>query len=800
MKRLEKWYKKLRALLIISWYTVFYYKKDIKENWVLLDSKNGKDLGSNLLRIAEELMNNPEYRSYRIFISCNKEKREEIQKMAERYGLQRAKFIAEGRFHYAKAIALAKYLFTDTSFPAWYAKKEGQVITNTWHGTPLKMMGKDVEDRSYDMGNVQKNYLIADYLVYPSDYMRDVMVSAYFLKNLYQGKILCSGYPRNSVFFDEKRREEMRKELGFEKKKVYGYMPTWRGNLKNIDSEKNTDQLEYFFMLLDREFNEDEIFYVRLHPFIGDKINYASYKHIRPFPEGYEPYDILNACDCMVTDYSSVMFDYANTGRKIVLFVYDYEFYMDERGAYVAMSKFPFPKVRTVKALVEELRRPKEYKDEDFRQKFCQYDGSEVAKRLCRHIIGGQKEFEEFDSHYNGKENVLIYSGSLAKNGITTALLNLLENLDTQKRNYFITFRSGYLRKEPERIKMLPKGVGFLPIPNVRQYSYGESKAIQKYFEENDGRPSVLRKVDRFYQRLYQRNFGHCHFDWVLHFHGYEKEVINMFLHAPARRAIFVHNDMISEIRTKGNQHEPTLRRAYHDYDKVVPVTEDIYGFTLELGQNSANLQVVNNCHDWKSVLRKSEQKLEFEKNTLCNVFLSDLEEILNSDARKIITIGRFSAEKGHAMLLRAFDRYHKENPNSYLIIIGGYGALYEQTLVLANSLPSARHIVIIRSIANPMPILKRCDLFVLASFYEALGLVLLEADTLGVPVISTDIPGPKGFMEEHGGMLVSVDEQGIYEGIKAFDRGEVKAMCVDYEKYNENAVEQFEKLLEGEA
>ena len=157
MKRLEKWYKKLRALLIISWYTVFYYKKRHKKRigcW--LDSKNGKDLGSNLLRIAEELMNNPEYRSYRIFISCNKEKREEIQKMAERYGLQRAKFIAEGRFHYAKVIALAKYLFTDTSFPAWYAKKEGQVITNTWHGTPLKMMGKDVEDRSYDMGNVQK--------------------------------------------------------------------------------------------------------------------------------------------------------------------------------------------------------------------------------------------------------------------------------------------------------------------------------------------------------------------------------------------------------------------------------------------------------------------------------------------------------------------------------------------------------------------------------------------------------------------------------------------------------------------
>ncbi len=799
MKRLQKLLKKLLDLLVVSWYIRYYYRPVVKDRWVLLDSKNGKDLGSNLLRIAEELSRNPDYKEYRIFLSCNKDKREQIRAMAARYRL-RVTLIKETRFRYAKVIGLAKYLFTDTSFPAWYAKKKGQVITNTWHGTPLKMMGKDVADRSYDMGNVQKNYLIADYLIYPSDYMKDIMVSAYFLEQLYQGKILCSGYPRNSVFFDEARREEVRGQLPFAGKKLYGYMPTWRGNLKNIDSEKNTDLLEYFFAQLDEELTDEEVFLVRLHPFIHDALDYGKYRHIQPFPEEYEPYDILNVCDCLVTDYSSVMFDYANCGQKIILFVYDYEFYMDERGAYVSLRDFPFPKVRRVEELVRELRLPKEYDDRAFREKFCQYDGEQVPAKLCRQIFRGEQVFPEERTCHNGKENVLIYSGSLAKNGITTALLSLLKNIDLTERNYFITFRSGYLRRDPLRIQMLPEGVGFLPIPNVRMHSYGESKAVKKYFEKNDTSRAVMKKVDRFYQRLYQRNFGHCHFDAAIHFHGYEKEVINLFQHADATRMIFVHNDMVSEIRTKGNQHEPTVRRAYHDFEKVVPVTQDIYEFTLQLGGRKENLQVVNNCHDWQAVLAKATQELAFEANTSSTVRLEELKEILDSDARKFITIGRFSPEKGHDMLMEAFDRYHKENPDSYLIIIGGYGAIYDQTVALAGALSCGKNIVIIRSIANPMPVLKKCDLFILSSHYEALGLVLLEADTLGVPVISTDIPGPRGFMTEHHGMLVPESAQGLYEGMLAFDRGEVQPMNVDYAAYNRQAVQEFENLFEGGA
>lgn len=800
MKRLKKFLLKIRGLLLIAWYTLFYYKPQLKESWILVDSKNGKDLGSNMLRIAEELTHNPAYRGYKVYIACNKDKKDEVRKMMQVYQLRGAKLIKHNGFRYAQIMGSAKYLFMDTSFPAWFAKKENQVITNTWHGTPLKMMGKDVENRAFDMGNVQKNHLIADYLIYPSDYMRECMTSAYFLDHLYQGKILCSGYPRNSVFFEEDRREKLRKELHLEGKRLYGYMPTWRGVLKKMDSTKITNQLEYYFMYLDERLEDDEIFFVRLHPFVANDIDYSAYRHIRTFPEGYEPYDILNICDCMVTDYSSVMFDYANSGKKIILFVYDREFYMDERGVYVSIDTFPFPQVRSAKNLLAELRKPKQYDDTEFRKKFCQYDGEKVAEKLCRHIVKGEKVYEEHTAEQNGKENVLIYSGSLAKNGLTTALLSLLANVDREKRNYFITFRSSSMKKFPERVNLLPKDVGFIPIHNMGNFSLGERTAIQQYFEKNNTSASVMRKLDRFFKRLYQRNYGSCKFDYVIHYAGYEKEIINMFLHADAKRVIFVHNDMVEEIKGKGNQHELTLKRAYHDYDKVVPVTTDIYESTLKIGENKENIQIINNCHDYKSVIEKSKKELCFDTDTLCNVRIDELNQVLNSDAQKFITIGRFSPEKGHSLLLKAFDKYHKQNPNSYLIMIGGYGVLYEQTLGQAQGLASSSHIIIIRSISNPMPILKKCDLFILSSLYEGLGLVLLEADTLGVPVISTDIVGPRGFMKEYGGYLVEPNVKGIYNGMKAFDQGKVKAMHVDYEAYNRNSIAQFEKLFEGEA
>ena len=130
------------------------------------------------------------------------------------------------------------------------------------------------------------------------------------------------------------------------------------------------------------------------------------------------------------------------------------------------------------------------------------------------------------------------------------------------------------------------------------------------------------------------------------------------------------------------------------------------------------------------------------------------------------------------------------------LILIGGGGDLYEKTIEKAEKLGLAQAVIFIYSIENPMPILKRCDLFLLSSFYEGLGLVLLEADTLGLPLISTNVSGPRGFMKAHGGRLVDSTAEGLLEGMHSYRRGEITPLKVDYEKRNQQAVKTFLDLL----
>jgi CDP-glycerol glycerophosphotransferase len=145
---------------------------------------------------------------------------------------------------------------------------------------------------------------------------------------------------------------------------------------------------------------------------------------------------------------------------------------------------------------------------------------------------------------------------------------------------------------------------------------------------------------------------------------------------------------------------------------------------------------------------------------------------------------------------MNAFNTFYQNHKDSYLIIIGGYGNLHQKTVDYAKRLSCGNNIIIIKSILNPICILKKCDLFILSSFYEGLGLAILEADTVGVPVISTDIPGPKSFIMQNKGYLVENSEAGILQGMNDFISGKVKVMNIDFEEYNNNCKIQFENLL----
>lgn len=788
--------KKIKGLKVIkrnSYYIKHYYKDSLDDRLILLESKNGSDLAGNIFHILKAL-SNKEYENYKICLIVADGKKEELRQKIENNHLRQVEYVDMMSKRHFKILATAKYIFTDTSLERIYIKKKGQIITNTWHGTPLKYMGRQVENRIYAMGNVQKNLLMSDYLVYPNDFMREKMVDAYGLEGLYQGTILCEGYPRNSVFFDPNAGSHIRKELGLEGKDVFIYMPTWRGLLTNKESDKLLFSISYFMKPLDRMLTDDQVFYIKLHPFVEKGMDFSEYKHIKPYPDQYDVYEFMNMCDCLVTDYSSVFFDFANTRKKVVMFAYDEAEYMKQRGMYLQLGDLPFPIAKTAEQLIQELNKPKDYDDTEFLKRCCTYDGPNAAERICQHVILGKKVCKEMSIYDPKKEKVLLYGSTLAKNGLTTALVNLLHNLDLDKRDYYVTFKESFLRKTPLRVQQIPEGVGMLPISSEPAFTYLEKYAWDQYFKKSKNSKFIQKYITRLFKREVEKHFGSVNFSCVIQYAGYEALMIKMFQAFDTKRVIFVHNDMYEEARKKGNQHWLTIEEAYNEYDKVAVVTQDIMAATKKISAKEENKVVVNNCHAYKEVLEKAKAKLAFDPETTGNVTVEELQEILASDMTKIINIGRFANEKNQIMLIDAFEKFQKKNPNSCLIIIGGYGPLYNKIVSYAEE--KVAKIVVLRAMQNPFTVLRDCDLFILASTYEGLGLTILEADTLGIPVISTNIPGPKGFVEEHGGYLVEPTVKGLKDGMQAFMKGEVKTMNVDFEEYNKNAVKQFESLL----
>lgn len=794
--------KKIKTLKnkVVTWtklgaYYRVYEKSPLKDKLILIESKNGDDLAGNMFAIVREL-SQPAYKDFTVYLAIKKPKKAFFQKLLVKNALTNVQFVYMNTRKYYRLLATAKYLFLDTSFARDYIKKDGQVITNTWHGTPLKLMGKEVTNRVYAMGNVQRNLQMADYLVYPNQKMKDIMFKAYCLENTYNGTILWSGYPRNAVFFDKKREEEIRRALGFENKKVYVYMPTWRGTLTDLKSTAQVDELEYLLGRLDKQLDDDMVLLAKLHPFVKDALDVDQFEHIQSFPGEYDSYEVLNAADGLITDYSSVFYDFVNTRKKIILWAYDMEAYLGERGVYTPLNSMPFPIVKGVDALVQEMRTEKDYDETAFMEEFGYCDNPEAARFICRRVLFGEKLCAEEKQQHNGKDNVLFYVSSLAKNGITTSITSLTESLDLSDKNYFAVFRERTLAPNPMRVELLPEEFAVLPISSEPKLSIKDTVFSYLYYRRNVDSQWVRKHLDTIYKREIRRHFGDVHVDYAIHFTGYEKHIIKMFQRLDAERTIFIHNDMQQELATKTNQHRLTLQEAYQSYDHIAIVSEDLRESTEMLGAVPERIKLIPNCFPYKTIQKKGEMPIEFQETTKLNVEEEAFMKMIQGEGTKFINIGRFSAEKGHQMLLEAFEEYHEENPDTKLIIIGGYGNLYSELLEVAGQMKAAEDIFIIRQIENPMPILKRCDLFILSSLYEGFGLVLLEADALGVPIVSTNIVGPSRFMREHGGYMVKPTKAGILQAMNAYAEGKIQSITIDYEEYNRNAVRQFEKVI----
>lgn len=287
-------------------------------------------------------------------------------------------------------LARAKYLFNNVNFPDFYNKRVDAIEVQTMHGTPLKKLGLDSPNEikpHYVETYIQKNDRW-DYLLIPSDYVGEISKTAFKFKK----EFIKSGYPRNDKLFADNNVgniERLKEKYNVPKdKKIVLYAPTWRtkGNFTlAMDIEK-----------MSKELGEDYFILVKLHHFSKANFDLSDYANFcRDVSLESDIRELYLISDILITDYSSVMFDFALLEKPMIFYVYDYEKYKDElRGFYFDFEKeAPGELAYTTNELVKILKNMDKYtnmnKDryQAFSNKFNQYDKGNASEIVYKKII-----------------------------------------------------------------------------------------------------------------------------------------------------------------------------------------------------------------------------------------------------------------------------------------------------------------------------------------------------------------------------------------------------------------------------
>ncbi|MFJ9690969.1 CDP-glycerol glycerophosphotransferase family protein [Kitasatospora sp. NPDC101183] len=293
---------------------------------------------------------------------------------------------------YLKAMATAKYFVNNVNFPRTMTKRPGTVHVQTQHGTPLKAMGMDLRDHpaaveeGMDFDRLQEAVDRWDFLVSPNPHTTEHFARAF--PGSYE--MLDTGYPRNDRLANADRTEvrAMRERLGLRPgTTAVLYAPTHRsargGYVPLLDVAALARTLGPHYTLL-----------VRTHYFHtggpGDLTAGEDAARVLDVSAHPAVEDLYLAADVLVTDYSSMMFDFAVLDRPVVIFAPDWEEYRRERGVYFDLfAQPPGAVTQDADALARALLAgdPEPRARERFRATFCVWDDGGAAERVVRRVF-----------------------------------------------------------------------------------------------------------------------------------------------------------------------------------------------------------------------------------------------------------------------------------------------------------------------------------------------------------------------------------------------------------------------------
>lgn len=311
-------------------------------------------------------------------------------------------YVVRRTARWARTLEKAQYWISNARFPAWVRKPKYVTYIQTWHGTPLKKLGLDIENVAMPGTNTaayHRNFVSEanrwDALVSPNDYSTQIFRSAFGFKN----QILKVGYPRNDELINSSPEDvtALKQQLGIPlDKKVVLYAPTYRDN-QFAEKGKYTFELPFSLADFRERFGQDAVLILRMHYLISNALDVSDYSDFVYDLSSYPNIsDLYLVSDLLITDYSSVFFDYAYLQRPILFYPYDYHLYKDElRGFYLDYEKDLPGKIAQNEAdlldnVEEFLQRPDMSQDPQFQKfydRFCVINDGLASFKVVNYVV-----------------------------------------------------------------------------------------------------------------------------------------------------------------------------------------------------------------------------------------------------------------------------------------------------------------------------------------------------------------------------------------------------------------------------
>lgn len=551
----------------------YYFDKQINDNTILI-SGLGRSVRGSMQYILNELNNNDRYKDFKIYVRTDKKKTDSIVKgYIEQNGWKRTKTINKSL---SEKMESCKFLITESYFPYSWIKKPGQVMIDLWHGTPLKNLGVLKNGNKVHRTSIQqKNFLAANYLMYPNEFTRNVMWDSYQITSLLKARALMMGYPRTSGILrvDEKTAAELRAELAPNGEHIYAYMPTFRGYLSDSESiEHETEFLDY----IDSKLRDDQILYVNLHHKIKEGLNCDKYRHIRNFPPLIDSYSLLAVTEALISDYSSVFFDYLVLQKQIILYIEDLDTYRSFQGLNLDIEDLPFDLARDKQQVIDMLNRGKTYDDSEFYNSMCAFDAADNPEKFCQLFVGDERGIALEDMPADDRKQILLYSEGCVAGADTDRLWEINSSYDRTSCELHIGCDEFITEKNTDGAYPQLHDVLVLSSQDKNPWSSIGAPLQQLY---NEGKISFRRAI-KFLQYEYalmsRRMYGEAGFDVIGIYDTVNPEmIIGLALSDADRRILFISERMKAELKGGSRQFRDAVRYAAAFCSDIVTADEE---------------------------------------------------------------------------------------------------------------------------------------------------------------------------------------------------------------------------------